>query len=444
MTAKKPDKPSLRELVIKGSAWTLTGHGGVLLIRLVRSLVMTRLLYPEVYGLMTLVWAVLTGLQMLADTGIQTTIIRDPRGDDPDFLNTAFTANVFRGLLLWLVSCLLAYPLAAFYHQPMLARLLPVTGLTALIHGFTSTAMFTRRRHMDFRRLALLDVAMETVTFVVLVIWAYFSPNVWSLVAGAIAGQLFLVVAAHLYLPGIRNRFHWDRSAFDTFVGFGKWIYLSSAVYFLSTQSDRFVLGHYLDIGMLGVYGTATVLSSAVQAVVIRINSDVLFPAYSRVVPDGTARLRQVMLRARLAMDVCLVLPIAVMMILGTRIVSLLYDQRYHQAGWMLQILCVRLLIVASISNSESCLVALGHPKYSFAQNLCRAVAIFVGIPLGWSLAGVEGVIWAVALAELPPLIVMWTGVARHRLFSAAAELRTLAAIATGILLGLAVRQVWH
>jgi O-antigen/teichoic acid export membrane protein len=444
LTAKAPEKSSLRALVIRGSAWTLSGHAGVLLIRMVRSLVMTRLLFPEVYGLMTLVWAVLTGLQMLADTGIQTTIIRDPRGDDPDFLNTAFTANVFRGLLLWLVSCLLAYPVAAFYHQPSLAQLLPVTGLTALIHGFTSTAMFTRRRHMDFRRLAILDLSMETVTFVVLVVWASFFPNVWCLVAGAIAGQLFLVVTAHLYLPGIRNRFHWDRSALDIFVGFGKWIYLSSSVYFLSTQSDRFVLGRYLDMAMLGVYGTATVLSSALQTVVIKINSDVLFPAYSRVVPEGTARLRQVMLRARFAMDACLVLPIAAMTVLGGRIVSLLYDQRYHDAGWMLQILCVRLLIVASISNSESCLVALGHPKYSFVQNLCRALGIFVGIPIGWSLAGVKGVIWAVTLSELPALAVMWVGLLRYRLFSVAAEARSLAFAALGVLCGVALLQLWH
>ena len=444
MPAKSPEQASLRALVIRGSAWTLTGHAGVLLIRMVRSMVMTRLLFPEVYGLMTLVWAVLTGLQMLADTGIQTTIIRDPRGDDPHFLNTAYTANVFRGLLLWLVSCLLAYPLATFYHQPVLAQLLPVTGLTALIHGFTSTAMFTRRRHMDFRRLALLDLSTETVTFVVLVLWASFMPNVWCLVAGAIAGQLFLVAGTHLYLPGVRNKFHWERAAFDTFLGFGKWIYLSSAVYFLSTQSDRFVLGHYLDMALLGVYGTATVLSSAVQTVVIKINSDVLFPAYSRVVPEGIARLKQVMLRARVAMDACLVLPIAAMTILGGHIVRLLYDQRYHAAGWMLQILCVRLLIVASITNSESCLVALGHPKYSFVQNLCRAVAILVGIPIGWSLWGITGVIWAVAVSEVPPLIVMWSGLARYRLYSFAAEIRSLAFVAAGIAVGKAIVLIWH
>jgi len=405
---------------------------------------MTRLLFPEVYGLMTLVWAVLYGLQMFADTGIVTTIIRDPRGDDPSFLNTAFTTNVLRGLLLWVISCVIAYPLATFYHQPVLAQLLPATGLTALIHGFVSTAMYTRRRHMDFKRLTILDLSNETVTFVVLIIWAYFSRDVWALVGGAVIGQLYLVVASHLYLPGIRNRFRWDRSALDTFMGFGKWIYLSSVVYFLSTQSDRFLLGRYLDMIHLGIYGTATVLSGAVQTIVLKINSDVLFPAYSRVVQEGTGRLRQVVLRTRLVVDAGMILPIAMLMMIGSRVVSLLYDQRYHDAGWMLQILCVRLLLVATLSNSESCLIALGYPKYSFIQNACRTAAMFVAIPMGWSLAGIKGVIWAIALSEVPPLIVIWAGLMKHRMFSAVVEGRSLLFAAFGALLGLGVLHFWR
>lgn len=435
---------SLRAMVIRGSVWTLGAHAGVVVIRMARSLVMTRLLFPEIYGLMTLVWAVLTGLQMFADTGIQTTIIRDPRGDEPDFLNTAYTASVFRGLLLWIACCAIAYPFANFYHQAALRQLLPATGLTALILGFTATAAFTVRRHMDFRRPAIIEIATELVTFAVLVVWAYLSPTVWALVGGAVLGQLFAVVASHVYLPGIRNRFRWDRSALDTFVGFGKWIYLSSMVFFLSTQGDRFMLGRYVDLKHLGLYGTATVLSGAVATVVYKINSDVLFPAYSRVVHEGVARLRQVMLRSRAAMDFALLVPITLLAVLGHRIVELLYDPRYHEAGWMLQILCVRLLIIATISNSESCLVALGHSKYSFLQNICRAVAILVGIPLGWSLRGLPGVIWAVALAELPPLAVMWFGLVRYRLFSFAAELRSLLFIGAAAITGYGILQLWR
>lgn len=438
------NKPSLKALAIKGSIWTLAGHGGVLLIRMGRSLIMTRLLFPEVYGQMTLVWAVLTGLQMFADTGIVPTIIRDERGDDPAFLNTAFTTNVIRGALLWVMSCLIAEPLAAFYHQPALAQILPVTGLTALIHGFVSTALYTRRRHMDFKRLAIVDLANEIVTFVVLLIWAYFYRSVWALVGGAVVGQIFLVLASHLYLPGIRNKFRWERAALEKFMGFGKWIYLSSAVYFLSTQSDRFLLARYLDMAHLGVYGTATVLSGAILTVVLKINSDVLFPAYSRVVHEGTGRLRQAMLRTRLAIDAGMIFPIAATMILGSRIVGVLYDQRYHDAGWMLQILCVRLLLVATLSNSESCLIALGHPKYSFMQNAFRAVAMFVTIPIGWWLFEIKGVIWAVALSELPPLVVIWTGLIRYRMFSVVAESRSLLFAGLGALLGLGVAHFWQ
>lgn len=438
------EKLSLKALAIRGSVWTLAGHGGVLMIRMIRSLIMTRLLFPEVYGLMTLVWAVLYGLQMLADTGIVTTIIRDERGDDPDFLNTAFTTNVIRGVVLWFISCLIAYPMAAIYNQPALAQLLPATGFTALIHGFISTSIYTRRRHMDFRRLAILDLSIETVTFFVLVTWAYLSRSAWALVGGAIIGQIFLVAASHLYLPGVRNKFRWDKSSLNRFTTFGKWIYLSSVVYFLSTQSDRFILGRYLDMAHLGVYGTAMVLGGAIQTIVLKINSDVLFPAYSKVVQEGTDRLRQVLLRTRLVLDACMILPIAIIVVLGARIVALLYDSRYHEAGWMLQVLAVRLLLVATLSNSESCLIALGHPKYSFAQNSCRTIAMFVAIPIGWTLAGIKGVIWGVTISEAPPLVVIWIGLINNRLFSFAAEFRSLLFIGLGTTLGLTVAYLWN
>lgn len=413
------------------------------MIRMVRSLIMTRLLFPEVYGLMTLVWAVLFGLQMFADTGITATIIRDPRGDEPDFLNTAFTTNVLRGLLLWIVSCLLAYPVASLYGQPSLAQIIPATGLTALAHGFVSTSIYVRRRHMDFKRLTILSLSTEMIIFAVVVAWAWFYPNVWAMVGSAVAGEIFQVVASHLYLPGIRNRFRWDRSALDTFMVFGKWIYLSSVVYFLSTQSDRFLLGKYLAMAQLGVYGTATVLSGAIQTVVLKINSDVLYPAYSRVVPEGAERLKRVVFRTRLFGDLGMVMPIAIVMVLGPRVVDLLYDHRYHDAGWMLQVLCIRLLIVAAISNGESCLMALGHPRYSFTENLCRAIAIVVSVPIGWRQGGVHGVLWAIALSELAPLAVVWGGLIRHRMYSVAAELRTGVFVGVGVLLGLGVAILW-
>ena len=436
------DRSSLKALVLRGSVWTIVGHGTGQLLRLVRSLILTRLLFPEAFGVMSLVWVVMYGLEMLSDVGLGPAIIRDTRGEDPNFLNTAWTMQAIRGVVLWIASCLIASPMANFYVEPDLANLIPVAGLVAVISGFNSTALFTCRRHMAYGRLVLLDLSNEVVSFVVSVLWAFLYPTVWALVGGALIGRLFLTLASHTFLPGIRNRFRWEPSSLNILIGFGKWILLSSAFQFLSLQSDRMLLGHYLDMAHLGVYSIAITLSDAVQSLVIKINHGVLFPAYGNILQQEAHRLRTVFHRARLGIDVVLILPISVLMILGSRLVGLLYDQRYQDSGWMLQVLCVRLLMTSVLSNSEACLVALGHPRYAFIQSACRAIWILVSIPIGWYVAGIKGVVWAVALSEVPVAGVLWVGLVRQRMLSLQSELRSLLAVGLGSLLGLGLLQL--
>jgi hypothetical protein len=62
-------------------------------------LILTRLLFPEAFGLMALVQVFMGGLQMFSDLGVNMSIIQSKRGEDPDFLNTAWTFQILRGLI---------------------------------------------------------------------------------------------------------------------------------------------------------------------------------------------------------------------------------------------------------------------------------------------------------------------------------------------------------
>jgi O-antigen/teichoic acid export membrane protein len=434
-------RPSLKTLVLRGSAIAIGSHGLGQVIRLAKSLILTRLLFPEAFGAMALVWAVMYGLNMLSDAGLGPAIVRDRRGEDPDFLNTAWTVQAIRGAMLWGVSCLIAAPMASFYHQPELAQLIPVAGVTALIAGFNSTALHTCRRRMEIGRVAILELCNEVVGLIALVAWALVSRSVWALVGGAVISSAFLAVASHAFLPGIRNRFRWERESLHVFAEYGKWIYLSSAIHFFSVQSDRLLMGRYLDMGQLGIYSIAVTLCEALEVVSTKINSSVLFPAYGTIAREEKERLRSVFHRGRLGVDAILVLPIGALMVLGDWVVALLYDARYHQAGWMFQVLCARALMVATLRNSEACLIALGHPRYTFIQSACRATCILAGIPLGWHLAGISGVVWAVALSEIPVAAALWIGLARHNMFSAMCELRSFLFAAAGAAIGLGLLQ---
>ena len=121
--------------------------------RLLSNLVLTRLLYPEAFGVMALVMVVLVGLQMFSDVGIGPAISRSPRGDDPDFLNTAWTIEIIRGIALWLVCCAIAVPFARFYDAPEVVPYLIVAGFMTVVSGLTPMRVMTAERHLSLRQL---------------------------------------------------------------------------------------------------------------------------------------------------------------------------------------------------------------------------------------------------------------------------------------------------
>src|SRR6056297_1059184 len=138
---------------IRGSMLTFIKFGGANALRLGSNLILTRLLFPEAFGLMALTQVFLTGLQMFSQFGINASVIRSERGDDPAFLHTAWTVQIVRGIGLWLICFAVAYPAAAFYGEPQLEQLLPAVGLTAAINGLASINMVTVNRKLLLGRL---------------------------------------------------------------------------------------------------------------------------------------------------------------------------------------------------------------------------------------------------------------------------------------------------
>ena len=165
-------------LALRGGAWSIGGYAATQLLRTAATLVLARhLLGPEPFGLVGLVGVFIAGLAMFSELGILANVVQHPRGDDPDFLNTAFSIQAARGLVIWIVSILAAYPLAQFYQQPQLLGLLVVAGASELLRGLTSTAAWTLTRHVKLRDITLLTVLSELIATGICVVWAVISPS---------------------------------------------------------------------------------------------------------------------------------------------------------------------------------------------------------------------------------------------------------------------------
>jgi len=373
---------------------------------------------------------------MLSDVGIEQSVVQNERGDDRDFLDTAWTLHVGRGVLLWLFAVVLAWPASHFYAEPQLLYLLPVGALNVVVQGFASTSLFTLRRHLQVDRLMAVELFAQGSGLLVTIPWAWVSPSVWAIIAGGLAAALARTGASYYVDVGYRNRFGWDRSAIDAILEFGKWIFGSSMLFFVSRQGDRVLLGRFIGMGPLGVYSIAVFLSEALGMAVTKVTHGIFYPVFSEVRRNQPDRLREIYYKTRLRLDLLSLPALGFLTMTGSWIVELLYDDRYIDAGWMLEVLCVRVAMSCVLVPCETCLFSMGHTRYGFFQNVFRSLWIVIGVPLGWHFFGIEGVVWATALSEVPVWIVLWLPFARLGLLRPAREALALAAFAAGMLIG--------
>jgi O-antigen/teichoic acid export membrane protein len=432
---------SLGARVRRGSKIELTGFAISQALRLVTNLVMSRLLFPEAYGLTAIATVFMVALHMLTDVGLRDSIINNARGNDEPFLNTAWTLQVVRGFALWFVACAGAWPLAWIYGDPQLVPIVIAASFVAVIYGFQSTASHTLSRNLDRGPLLKQEVLSKLVSMIGMVLWAWFDASVFALVAGAIVQAMCETVFSHTLLPvHYRNRFQWDRDSAREIGRFGRWIFGSSTFTFLANEGDRLLLGRLLSMASLGIYSVAGLLASAVWLVVGRLSQSVLYGMLSAVVRENPHEMSRHYYAARIRLDLLAMPALGGLMVLGPFVVSILYDHRYADAGWMLQILALRVAFQCVIGVSGICLLTLHRPHYHLPANAGRFVAVWGGIPVGYVLYGVRGVLWAAALSEIPALLVFFAGLRSVGVLRIRRELVAPIAVLAGMLLGLLVR----
>jgi O-antigen/teichoic acid export membrane protein len=423
----------LRHLALRGSAYELVGFGASQVIRIGSNMVMSRLLYPQAFGLVALVGILNFGLAMLSDVGIEPAVIQSPRGDDRRFLDTAWTLLVLRGLVLYAVAVLVAWPLAALYDQPELAWMTVVGSTVALIGGLHSTSLFTLRRRLQIGTLTLIDLGSQVAAVVVMIPWALLRPSPWPLLGGMIASTAFRTIASHLVDVGYRNRLGMESAARHAIASFGKWIFASSAVFFLSRQTDRLLLGRLLGTAELGIYTIALMIAEAMSTAIQRVTHGVLYPVLSRVRAEGDDRQRDVYYKARLALDAVSLPAVGALTVLGPAVIRILYDDRYAGAGWMLQALAVRVAMMCVLIPCETSLFSRGQTRFGFYQSLVRLGWVAAAVPIGWYLFGLRGFVFAVALSELPVFFVLWPSSRRAGILRPLLEARAAAFFAGGV-----------
>lgn len=434
--APGPYGETLRARFTRAAGVEVAGFGLGQILRLGSNLILTRILFPEAFGLMAMLYLVLYGLQMMTDVGLTPAAIRSPRGDDPVFLDTVWSMKAVRGLILWGAASLFAWPASLLFKEPALLLVIPVGSASAFIQGLYSMRLVTLRRQLRPGPIVALDLSAQVLGLLVNVGLALAGLGLWSLVVGSLVAAAAHTGLSYL-LPGKhRERFRIDPDARQEIMQFGRWIYASSVVTFAAGRGDQIVLGRLLGAGGLGVYNIALALADMPDALINRVIEGVLFPTYSRLHSERPAEFARLYYRTRLALDALVHTALGGLVALGPWIIHLMYDARYHAAAVMLQVLALRTSLTVLASPCETALFAQGHSMYGFRRNAAVAAATFIAMPLGHALGGPIGLVWGAALARAAALPVLWPAARRMGMLRIHRELLFLVFMASGYALG--------
>ncbi|MCP4904779.1 MAG: oligosaccharide flippase family protein [bacterium] len=388
----------LRERALRGTLISLSGQGGAQALRLLSNLILARLLFPEAFGVMAIAWLMINALTMISDVGVRSAVVRDDRGDDVDFLDTAWSIQVVRGLVLWLVALVLAAPIAGFYGEPQLRTILPVAALTAVLAGLESTKLITLTRHLTLGRVIAVELGGQVAGLVATICYALVFASVWALVAGALVMALIRVLASQFALAGPRNRFCWDRDAAHRIIHFGKWILVSTLITFLATRLDVIVVGKLVPMAALGVYSIGTMITQVPGTIASKLARAVLLPVFSASRRESPEALSRGFAKAR-----SLSLPAGLAAILGTEtlapaFIHYLYPPEYSDAGWIAQLSMITLWFTFLQVCARPALIALGNSRGVAITNFVKLIASAVGCVVGFRFAGLPGLIVGVGV----------------------------------------------
>lgn len=433
------DPLKLRERAMRGSAWTIAGYLVNNILRFGSNLVLAYALFPEAFAIVAYASIVLQGLQMLSDFGIGPAIVQSPRGEDPDFLNTAWTFQVIRGLILFLATVPLGWTMAWFYSEPQLTWIVPACGLNFITTGLQSTAVHTCSRSLSLGRITIWGIIEAVLKAAITIVWALLWPSVWALVGGSLIAYTVGLVLTHTMLPGIRNRFHWDRDAARTLMHFGSWVLVSTMLTFFALQADRLILGKLVPMGVVGVYSIALMFARLPYEVGSRLAGIVLFPALAAAARHDRETLHVKFLESRDAILAIAQLGLVAVIIGSPWFFRVFYDSRYSEAALFAPLLGGAVWFSILQSSADRALLALGDARMLAVSNIANFLVTVTGCFTGYHFGQMQGFIVGVGLGNLAGHAVIAWALGRRGLSINAQDLRYtgLVALASFIALGM-------
>ena len=394
--------PSNNKDVLSNFLWRFAERCGAQGVSFIVSVVLARLLAPEVYGTIALVTVFTAILNVFVDSGLGSALVQKKDADDLDF-SSVFYFNVAVCCLLYLGMFLAAPFIAEFYNRLELTQVIRVLSLTLVISGVKNVQQAYVSRTMQFKRFFFATLGGTVGAAVIGIAMAYCGFGVWALVIQQIFNATVDTVVLWITVKWRPKRmFSWER--LKGLFSYGWKLLVSALLETVYGNLRQLIIGKMYSSADLAQYNRGRQFP---EVIITNINSSidsVLLPTMARVQEDAA----QVKGMTRRAMKTSTYIMAPLMMGLAfcaQPVVRLVLTEKWLPCVPFMQIFCITYMFYPVHTANLNAIKAMGRSDLFLKLEIVKKVVGLV-LLLSTMWFGVMAMAYSLLVSTLTGMII--------------------------------------
>jgi teichuronic acid exporter len=346
------------------------------------SVVLSRILTPDNYGLVNLI-TVFTGFIMVfSDGGLSYALIRSDYGRT--YHRVLTNLSFILGIVLFLLTLLIAYPISIFYNNSKLVLPTIVLGFTFIIKSLSLTQGAVLAKRLDFAYIGKVTLFSTIVIVVLNIILAYLGATYWALIIPQIIAAIIVAICYErkvklgfkiFSLAYIIVAFRYTKRLIGSVIGF-------NTINYWSRNADNMIVGKCYGSTDLGLYNRAYNLLTLPLTLITGLFSNILFPSLKILKQSGGNIEKEYYFVLRVIMLIAF--PIVIVLVLfPNQLVHLLWGMKWIKVASFLPYFGILIFTQTLLSTVGQLLILENKERQFMVSGWISAVFIIGGILLG-------------------------------------------------------------
>ena len=372
------------KIIFSNIMWRFAERIGSQIVLFVVSIILTRLLSPDEFGVISLITVITGVLNLFVDAGFSNALIQKQYVDQTDY-STVFYLNVTLGVIFYIVMYAAAPGIAYFYGRNDIIPYIRVLSLTLVIGGLGGVQQALVAKKIEYKKLFFSSLSGTLISGVVSIAMAFKGFGVWSLIAQKLIDQVMDTVILWFTVHW-RPSFCFSMERMKPLAAYGSKLLGSSLLYSATNNLTGLLVGKIFSTSELAYYEKGRqvpmLLVNNVQAVV----QSVLFP----VLAERQTQQEQIrkMLEQSVIISAYCIFPCMVgIAVCAEPLVRILFTEQWIELVPYLQIWCCICITYLLDTANLQVIQALGRSdiflKIEIIKEGITIISLLITLPFG-------------------------------------------------------------